>query len=343
MTTKGKPKWASSSRRRGEPLASTNDVVFCSGIATDRYPNAIGPRSLVQKPRMQAKDLLRELKRTVDELAAFNEIGKTMTSTLDIREVLKIIMQKVGELLQPESWSLLLVDEKARRALPRGLSGRWGPRAGNPEAVAERGWRRERRAPARTSGRRNRRLGGAREGEPVLVSDPRQDPRFSERLDGGPSLPERSILAVPLRVKGRTLGVIEVHSGRSEGDFSDGDVRTLASIADYAAIALENARNFQRLQELTVVDDHTGLYNSRHLQERLEAETRRARRASEAAYSIVFFSISIASRAVNDSYGHQHESALLREVGQGAPDDVALSRCSGALWRGRVRGPADRD
>jgi hypothetical protein len=36
---------------------------------------------------MEAKDLLRELKRTVDELAAFNEIGKTLTSTLDIREI----------------------------------------------------------------------------------------------------------------------------------------------------------------------------------------------------------------------------------------------------------------
>ena len=53
-------------------------------------------------------DPLKELKRTVEELAAFNEIGKTLTGTLDIREVLKLIMQKIGELLHPENWSLLL-------------------------------------------------------------------------------------------------------------------------------------------------------------------------------------------------------------------------------------------
>jgi len=41
---------------------------------------------------MQAQELLRELKRTVDELQAFNEIGRTLTSTLDVREVLQLIL-----------------------------------------------------------------------------------------------------------------------------------------------------------------------------------------------------------------------------------------------------------
>src|ERR1700733_1865581 len=64
------------------------------------------------RTNMEPRDLLRELQRTVEELAAFNEIGKALTSTLDIREVLKMIMQKVSEILRPENWSLLLVDER---------------------------------------------------------------------------------------------------------------------------------------------------------------------------------------------------------------------------------------
>ncbi len=61
---------------------------------------------------MDGQELLRELERTVNELAAFNEIGKALTSTLDVHEVLATVMQKVSDLLRPENWSLLLVDER---------------------------------------------------------------------------------------------------------------------------------------------------------------------------------------------------------------------------------------
>ncbi|HUB09189.1 MAG TPA: sensor domain-containing diguanylate cyclase [Myxococcales bacterium] len=246
---------------------------------------------------MEAKDLLRELKRTVDELAAFNEIGKTLTSTLDIREVMRIIMQKVSELLKPQNWSLLLVDEKKNElyfeiAVGEGAEKIKGLRIQLGEGIA--GW-------------------VAREGVPVTVTDVRQDPRFSARFDEVAHFNTRAVLAVPLRCKGRTLGVIEVINGFSAQDFSEDDVRTLASIADYAAIALENARNFQRIEELTVVDDHTGLFNSRYLYRQLEVETVRARRFGH-PLSIVFLDLDH-FKTVNDTYGHQLGSQLLREVG----------------------------
>ncbi|MHB8419019.1 MAG: sensor domain-containing diguanylate cyclase [Myxococcales bacterium] len=246
---------------------------------------------------MEAKDLLRELKRTVDELAAFNEIGKTLTSTLDIREVLRIIMQKVSELLKPQNWSLLLVDEKKNElyfeiAVGEGASTIKGLRIQMGEGIA--GW-------------------VAREGVPVTVSDVRGDPRFSNRFDEVAHFNTRAVLAVPLRCKGRTLGVIEVINGGAAQDFTEDDMRTLASIADYAAIALENARNFQRIEELTVVDDHTGLFNSRYLYRQLEVETVRARRFGH-PLSIVFLDLD-RFKVVNDTYGHQLGSLLLREVG----------------------------
>ncbi|HUJ29064.1 MAG TPA: sensor domain-containing diguanylate cyclase, partial [Myxococcales bacterium] len=60
---------------------------------------------------MRGTDLVRELKRTVDELAVLNEIGKALTSSLDIGEVMHIILAKVSELLKPSNWSLLLRDQ----------------------------------------------------------------------------------------------------------------------------------------------------------------------------------------------------------------------------------------
>ncbi len=249
---------------------------------------------------MEPKDLLRELKRTVEELAAFNEIGKALTSTLEIREVLKMIMQKVSELLKPQNWSLLLLDDKTgelyfEAAVGEGADLIKGLRVKLGEGIA--GW-------------------VAREGQPVLVPDVQQDPRFAVRFDDASQFKTSAVLAVPIRSKQRTLGVIElINGGASLGKgFSDDDVRTLASIADYAAIALENARNFQRLQELTVIDDHTGLYNSRHLHRQMEVELVRARRFAHPV-ALIFFDLDH-FKAVNDTYGHQRGSALLREVGQ---------------------------
>ncbi len=247
---------------------------------------------------MDGQELLRELERTVNELAAFNEIGKALTSTLDVHEVLATVMQKVSDLLRPENWSLLLVDERTgdlrfEIAVGQGSERIKPLRVQLGEGIA--GW-------------------AAREGKPLLVPDVRADPRFAARFDEAAAFETRAALAVPLRCKGRTLGVIEVISGPEGPPFSDGDLRTLARFADYAAIAIDNARNFRRIEELAIQDDHTGLYNARYLYRQLEVEIGRARRFSH-PLSLLFFDLD-RFKTVNDTYGHQHGSALLREVGE---------------------------
>ncbi|MFL5301651.1 MAG: GGDEF domain-containing protein, partial [Anaeromyxobacteraceae bacterium] len=89
---------------------------------------------------------------------------------------------------------------------------------------------------------------------------------------------------------------------------------TLSMLADYAAIALSYARHHERVRELTLVDEHTGLYNARHLHRSLEVEIARAARFSRPV-SLLFFDLDRFKR-VNDAHGHQCGSALLREVGE---------------------------
>jgi diguanylate cyclase (GGDEF)-like protein len=246
---------------------------------------------------MEARELLRELKRTVDELQAFNAIGKALTSTLDIREVLGLIMEKVGELLHPSNWSLLLADDGGdlvfEIVVGPGGEGLKGLKLQHGEGIA--GW-------------------VAREGKPLLVPDVGQDERFAARFDARTRFTTRSVLAVPMRSRGRTLGLIELVNGPDQPVFGEDDLRTLSSLADYAAIAIENARNFQRVQELTILDEHTGLYNSRHLHRVLESEIVRARRFGH-RLSLIFLDLDHFKR-VNDTYGHQHGSAVLRECGE---------------------------
>ncbi len=247
---------------------------------------------------MQANDLLRELKRTVDELQAFNDIGRTLTSTLEAKEVLQLIMQKVSEVLRPEHWSLLLLDEPRGElyfevAVGPGADRLKSARLPLGEGIA--GW-------------------VARAGQPVLLEEARHDPRFTPRFEEATGLRTGSVMAVPLRSKGRPLGVIELVNPQGGRTFTPDDLRTLSTLADYAAIAIENARAFERIRELTLIDDHTGLYNARHLYRSLEAEVARARRFGR-CFSLIFLDLD-RFKLVNDRHGHQVGSAVLKEVGE---------------------------
>lgn len=250
--------------------------------------------------KMESNKLLKELKRTVDELQVFNEIGKTLTSTLDIGEVLKIIMQKVNELLKPSSFSLLLVDERTRN-LRYEISIGENVESFDKEKTIKMG----------------EGLPGwvAQEGRPVLYPDPTKNLSYSLPPNMTPDPYENSLLCVPLKSKGKTLGVMKLHnSGGISRLFSEEDLRTVQTICDYSAIALENAKNFQRVQELTITDDMTSLYNSRYLHTLLDSEILRSKRYKK-RFSMIFFDLD-KFKEVNDTYGHIYGSTLLRETGQ---------------------------
>jgi len=246
---------------------------------------------------MDRDQLLKEMARTVDELRVFNEIGKTLTSTLDISEVLSTIMLKISELMKPHHWSLLLMDEDKRDLTFEIVVGEGADKLKDlrlPLGEGVAGW-------------------VAKEAKPLLVPDAERDERWLKSADYLTHFRTRSILCVPLIARGDVLGVIELVNHQPNA-FSESDLRLLGSLADYAAIAIENARNFLRIQELTVTDDVTSLYNSRHLHEMLAIEFERSRRY-RLAFSVIFFDLDHFKK-VNDQYGHLRGSKLLKEVGE---------------------------
>ena len=247
---------------------------------------------------MTPANLLAAMKRTVEQLAAFNEIAKALTSTLEVKEVLALVMQKVSELLRPQNWSLLLFDEK-RGDLYFEI------------AVGEAAEKLKLLRIAPGEG-----IAGAcfLTGEPKLVRDVASDPAFSRRFDEASGFPTRSIIAVPLRARARTFGVMELVSAGEAPGFTDEDFQAAIGMADYIAIAIDNARNFKAVQELTITDEHTGLYNARHLRALLEHEVARANRFHH-PLSLLFLDLDH-FKQVNDTYGHLVGSALLKEVGQ---------------------------
>ena len=153
-------------------------------------------------------------------------------------------MQKVSALLRPANWSLAPARRGHRQPLLRDRGRR---RRGPAPHRADRGGRghRRHRVPDREAAPGGRRAERAGLLAPLRRASPSSGPARCS--------PSRSSSAA------RALGVIELVNGEGDPRFGEEDLAAVMAIADFAAIAIQNARDFQRVQELTLVDEHTGL------------------------------------------------------------------------------------
>jgi len=230
--------------------------------------------------------------------AFVHDIAKALTSTLQLDQVLKTIMEKVNELMSPDTWSLLLVDADTNELYFQVATGVAAEKLKDVrvrvgEGIA--GW-------------------VAQTGEAAIVPDVKADPRFSGQVDKVTNMLTHSVICVPIRTKDRVLGVIEIINYVGKRDFGQEDLGLLQAMADYAAIALENAIHVKRIHELTITDDVTSLYNARHLNFVLETEIYRSNRYHY-EFSLIFIDLDH-FKEVNDTHGHLVGSKLLREIAE---------------------------
>ncbi len=126
-----------------------------------------------------------------------------------------------------------------------------------------------------------------------------------------------------MRIRNRVIGVIELINKKGFSPLHQYDLEVLSTVADYAAIALENARNYEQIQRMTITDDITGLYNARHLHKVLEDELVRAQK-NNTKFSIIFFDLD-SFKQVNDTHGHLVGSSLLGSIGKLLSDTLEES------------------
>jgi diguanylate cyclase (GGDEF)-like protein len=121
-------------------------------------------------------------------------------------------------------------------------------------------------------------------------------------------------MCVPIKSKGNILGVLEIVNKTTNEPFTKDDLNLILRIVDHAAIAIERASLYQKMEELSITDDLTKLFNTRYLDRTLEIEINRSNR-HRSSLSLIFMDVDH-FKTINDNYGHLVGSKLLVEMGQ---------------------------
>jgi signal transduction histidine kinase len=198
-------------------------------------------------PDLRLGQLEEELTRERRIGVALREVGLALGTTLDLDQLLELILQKMNDAVEADRATLYLLDDQKNELVSRIVQ---GDEVRSIRLKVGRG------------------IAGfvAQSGKALLVNDPYQDPRFNPEWDMVSGYRTRSILAVPMKNHlGRIIGVIQVLNKKT-GEFTDHDAVILAALATQAAISIDNSRLF-----LSVTQKNTELLE---IKEQLEHRVR---------------------------------------------------------------------
>jgi signal transduction histidine kinase len=170
--------------------------------------------------------------RRLHQISLFYDVGQALVTTFDITKLLAETMELATNVIDAGAASILLIDEERDELVFKVSHGTRGPMLREQRIAMDEG------------------IGGwvAHNGKPVIANNARADARFSNRVDVRTGFLTQSIAAVPLKIKGRTIGVLEVLNKYSGSGFNQEDIQLMSYIATQAAIAIENARLYEQLR-----------------------------------------------------------------------------------------------
>ncbi len=182
---------------------------------------------------MQSRQM-RELRLLSSEkLALVIQIGFIINSTVDLVNVLSLIMKYANIVTDAKASTLMLLDDKTGElvfSIPTGPSADRLKDIRIPPGVGVAGWVAEKQ-------------------QHVLIEDAQNDPRFYNKIDDLTGSRTKSLLCVPMRSKRKLIGVLEVINKNNAAGFTEDDALLLNLFSHQAAIAIENAILFDSLQK----------------------------------------------------------------------------------------------
>ncbi len=233
-----------------------------------------------------------QIKSAHQEVYALYEIARTFGSSLDVRNTVEVLVDKVGHVVPFDTCVVYLYDELKGYATPAHVAGR------NAQALAT-------RCVAPGEGVTGFALANR---SPVNQLHPSLD--FSGlEVD----CEYRSMASLPLFKDEVLLGALSVYSVELE-QYSDDHMRLLETVTRLASDALSNAVHHAEAESNALTDPLTGLPNARYIALRFDEEASRARRTAR-PFQVVMLDLDD-FKIVNDTFGHKVGDKMLREMGR---------------------------
>jgi len=229
---------------------------------------------------IDSNNLLLILKQQSAELNALRRISINLTSRLALKEVLETVVSEALKLIKnADDANIFLFDEgKLTFGAALDFNGEKNhefakPRPNGLTATV------------------------AQQKKMIMVEDFHTHPLFKNSSQNW----HGSIIGIPLMIGSNVEGVMNL-ARTTEGGFSQEEVRLLSLLADQAAVAILNAGLHEHANQEARLDSLTGLPNRRALDERLEAEVKRASRTGS-TLAVVMMDLD-GFKGINDTYGH---------------------------------------
>jgi diguanylate cyclase (GGDEF)-like protein len=233
------------------------------------------------------------LKANKRELNFFKDITKILTSTMDLDKTLSAIMKKIKEMIGAKECFMLFIDQEKNEFFLGKIRGK------RPKEIQR----------CRFSINKDIAGRAVKKGLPIIIPDMSKRTRYKNKnIDRLLKIRTKTMMCFPIKIKDSTIGILEIVNRASGEPFTKTDLE----LVKQAAIAIERAFLYQKMEELTITDDLTNLFNLRYLNRSIETEIERAKRYN-VPLTLIFMDID-SFKNVNDRYGHLVGSKVLVEI-----------------------------
>ena len=186
----------------------------------------------IRNLKIELKQTRTKLEEKIERLSTLSDVANSINSTLDLNQLLNYLMTCATKVMKAKDSSLMLLDERTNELVFKIALGEKGSQVQEFRLRMGQG------------------IAGqvALTGEPIVVSDTSKDERFEQSIDKAIGFETKSIMCVPIKLRGRVVGVIEVLNAGYSGPLTEEDLDIFSAFASAAAVALQNARLFCAIQ-----------------------------------------------------------------------------------------------
>ncbi|MEN2983791.1 MAG: diguanylate cyclase [Dictyoglomaceae bacterium] len=222
----------------------------------------------------------KELEEYINELSTLNEIGSTITSSIELEVIFNLISKEIPKLFDFSAFYLILCNGLCNEKLE----------------IVSKNIRDEKEKLTK------------KDKSIILDALKNRTYIFKKNLRGKP----KSFLCIPIISGKKSIGALILKHNTQREIYSDKSISLLTTISHFLSIAIENARLFQETKKLATIDPLTGIFNRRALEENFEKEILRVQRYPH-PLSVIIIDVDD-FKLFNDTYGHTFGDEVLKEL-----------------------------